>query len=171
MIIPRPDQVVISPIYDPEMIGSLYVPDSAKGRADQGIVKYVGVDCKWLRVGDHVLFSAYAGTTVELEGDGTIIFMIERLVLSIVGDSEWMVTSVPGLFHRTKDGEYFHATVESAFPLIRDTLVQSTEIRTNYRYHKIEGANIFTPEQLMEADDESWEGVRNYNKDSDAQIP
>ena len=170
MLIPRPDQVAITPIYDPEMVGSLYVPDMAKERVDQGIVKYVGSSCKWLEVGEYVLFSPYAGGTVQLEGEGTLIFMIERLVLAKVGDSEWMTTSVPGLFHKDRDGNYFHATVESAFPLIRDTLVNHTEIRTSYRRKKIEGANAFTPEELMQADEESWEEVENRNKNSDAPL-
>lgn len=155
MIVPRPDKVVIEPIYDPDKIGHIYIPDVAKERCDQGIVKYVGAACKYLKIGDWVLFPAYAGENIELDGEGTVIFMPEKLVLGIVGDSEWSTTSVPGLFFRTKEGEYIHATVETAIKLISHAAYHIGYVRPSLKpkTSKIHSERV-TLEQMSEIDDE-----------------
>lgn len=72
------DLIAVAPLGDPDKIGSIFVPQQAKQRTDQGIVMYRGPQCKELRVGDHVFFSGYTGTKVYLEEHGELIFMSEQ---------------------------------------------------------------------------------------------
>jgi len=122
MLIPRPCSVFIDPIDDPDMSpsGLLYVPTQAKERTDQGIVRYVGEQCRLAKIGDWVLFNGYAGTLVFLEGEGRLISMDERDIVAICGPHEWASTQVPGLYYKDKDGNYFTATFESALDLLKE---------------------------------------------------
>ena len=81
MLIPLRDLVYIIPLEDREKVGSIYVPDQAKQRVDQGIVKYRGPDVKELRVGDHVIFSGYSGDELITETDGLLYLMREDDIL------------------------------------------------------------------------------------------
>ncbi len=82
------DKIAVIPIEDPDMIGSLYVPEKGKQRVDQGIVKYRGPDCKEIRVGMHVIFSGYTGTHVAIEDEGMLIIMFETDVVALMNDNE-----------------------------------------------------------------------------------
>lgn len=92
-------KIAVKPILDPDKIGSLYVPDVAKERSDQGIVKYVGPNVKDVKIGDHILFSGYTGTTVQFEndGDGVLIIFDERFTVCILNGPD---TNVNGLYFR-----------------------------------------------------------------------
>lgn len=81
--------------------GSLIIPDEAKERADQGIVKYVGPKVKYVKVGDYVLFSGYTGTTVQFakDADGTIIIFREPFITAILDNPD---TDVKGLYFKSK---------------------------------------------------------------------
>lgn len=107
--------VAMRPIFPSDMIGSLYVPDIAKDRANQGIVKYIGPKVMELKPGDHVLFSGYSGSYIQLEGEGLLITMPERYISAIIHPPE---TEVPGLYFQSTDGLYFQATYEMAMELI-----------------------------------------------------
>ena len=72
------DKLAVIPLKDPDMIGSLYIPEKAKQRTDQGIVKYRGPDCKHIRVGHHVVFANYTGTKVSVEDEGVLYIMREQ---------------------------------------------------------------------------------------------
>ena len=86
------DKIAVIPFQDPDMIGSLYIPEKAKQRPDQGIVKYRGPDCKHLRVGQHVIFSAYTGTKVSVEDEGELYIMREPDVIALMDDEEAQTT-------------------------------------------------------------------------------
>lgn len=137
MITLPPKKVAVEPIFDPDMIGSLYVPDQAKERCDQGIIKYRGSDCEYLEIGDHVLFSGYSGTLVKLEGEGLLILIPEEFVTCIVLQDPIIVD---GLFFRSKEGDYFPATHEQATMLMARALEKEPRVRPskNPRHVKID---------------------------------
>jgi co-chaperonin GroES (HSP10) len=109
------NKVAATPIFDPDKIGRIYVPDMAKERCDQGVVKYVGPKCEWIKPNDYILFSGYTGTLIKLEGEGLLIVMPEDFISCII---EAPNTDIPGLYFRGKNGEYFTATYEQAVELL-----------------------------------------------------
>lgn len=137
MLTMPPNKVAIEPIFDPDMIGSLYVPDQAKERCDQGIVKYIGGDCQYIKVGDHVLFSGYSGTLIKLEDEGLLIILPEEFIAAVVHDEP---KPVDGLYFRSKDGEYFPATHEQATFLIARAMENEPTVRPSRKRSKIDGA-------------------------------
>lgn len=111
------NRVAIRIIGDPPKIGSIYIPDAYKERAEQGIVKYVGPECIDLKVGDYVVFSGYEGTTLIIEGEPTLVVIPEdRHVCKINPPA----TEIAGLYHKGADGTFFPATYESSVEMIRD---------------------------------------------------
>lgn len=118
------NKIAVVPIYDPDMIGHIIIPDIAKTRSDQGLVKYVGKGVKDIEVGDYVIFSGYTGTLLSLEDEGRLIIMDADFIVAKVDPPDMLTnTSVPGLFFRARDGEYFEATYEMAMELIRDMIL------------------------------------------------
>ena len=115
-------KVAVEPIFDPDKIGHIYVPDQAKERCDQGIVKYVGEKVRELGVGDYVLFSGYSGTLVNLEGEGRLIILPESFVVARIYPAG---TPIAGLYFKDRDGEFFEATYEEAFHLIAQATEES----------------------------------------------
>lgn len=103
MIEMLPRRIAVSPIFDSNTspTGLIIIPDEAKERCDQGIVKHVGEDCSEISVGDYVLFSGYTGTLVYVEGEGTVIIMHKDFV---IGKLHPPNTQVPGLYYRDKKG-------------------------------------------------------------------
>lgn len=106
----RGDRVAIEGINDPDKIGHIWIPDQAKFRCDQGIVKYTGPECRWLEKGDYVLFSAYSGETIQLEDEGVFIIMREVACVCKIHPAD---TEVPGLYYRDQGGAFFPATHET----------------------------------------------------------
>jgi len=82
------DRVAILPLDDPERIGSIWIPDTAKQRIDQGIVIYIGPEVKDVCVGWHVFFSGYAGTQVSIEGEGRFYVMHEDQCMAVLLEDE-----------------------------------------------------------------------------------
>lgn len=92
-IVPLGENVVVRPI-EPEEVtaGGIVLPDSARERPRQGRVLSVG-DGKLLEdgsraahdvsEGDRVIYSQYAGTEVEVEGEELLILR-EEDILAIV---------------------------------------------------------------------------------------
>lgn len=116
------NKIAVTPIRDPDMIGSIIVPDTAKEREDQGIVKYIGEGVKEIKVGDYVLFSGYTGTMVSIEGEGVIIIMPEEFAVARIDPPD---TDVKGLYFRGSDGSYFTATYEMALELMAQAFEQT----------------------------------------------
>ena len=120
MLTPLPRKVFVRPLQDPDEIEfasgvKLLVPDSAKGRSDQGIVKYVGADCKTVRIGDHVVFSGYSGDVLEIEGEGKLISLHERAIAAIIHDEP---LHIPGLYLKVSEGKFIPATHEGAIEIL-----------------------------------------------------
>lgn len=80
--------VIIIPIDDPDRIGSLYVPDSAKKNHDQGIVLWKGPEVVDLKAGDHVMFNAYSGDKIVVPGEGDFVVIPEEHVVAVYHPSE-----------------------------------------------------------------------------------
>lgn len=100
---------------------TLEVPDDAKERSDQGIVKYVGPAVKDVKIGDHVLFGGYTGTTVLMEDEGAMVILREDFVIAILDSPD---TVVPGLY--LYDGsDYFPTTYEIAIQLMAEAMGNS----------------------------------------------
>lgn len=114
------DRVAIIPIDDPDKIGSLWVPEMAKERCDQGIVKYIGPDCKYAKVGMYVVFSGYTGTLIKIEDEGN-----DRLIILPEDFCSCELTDIPttpvkNLYFRTRpahDEQY-----KELYSIIRDIL-------------------------------------------------
>jgi len=109
-------KVAITPIFDPDKIGSLYVPDIAKQRVDQGIVKYIGPDVVDIKPLDYVIFSGYSGTQLKVDGEGMLIVLNEDFIVARIDDIPF--TTVDGLYFRDRDRGYFGATYEEAINVI-----------------------------------------------------
>lgn len=119
------DKIAVIPIADPDMIGSIYVPDVAKERADQGIVKYVGPDVKDIRPGMYVTFAGYTGTLFIMDGEGKLIIMPEDKVAAVIPTPPNV--EVPGLYFRGSDGQYFPANYEQAMNIIASSFTEFGE--------------------------------------------
>lgn len=117
------NKIAVIPLFDPDKSkGGIWIPDEAKERCDQGIVKYCGPKCEFISPGDFVLFPGYTGQSIRDDEDGVLIIFRETdAVAKIVGD-EFDSTDVPGLYFRGKDGDYFQANVEYALILIAQAL-------------------------------------------------
>src|SRR2546427_12980345 len=105
----------------------IIIPDEAKERCDQGIIKYVGPEVENVRIGDHVLFSGYTGTLLDLEGEGLMIILPEDFITATIGYDweEVAATKLPGLYFRSAKGGYFTATYEQAINIIARGLEES----------------------------------------------
>ena len=124
--IPR-DKVAVIPIRDPDRVGLIYIPEQAKSRVDQGVVKYVGPECKFVKVGDYVTFSGYSGTLLNIadperpnDPGETLIILGEDFIYAVLDDLP--PVEVPGLYFKDIDGTYFQATMEMALILIAQSL-------------------------------------------------
>ena len=93
-LVPLGDRIVVQRQESQEKtVGGIYLPDSAKDRPTRGKVISVG-DGRVLengsrsqlqvKVGDHVLFTSYAGSEVNVDGDD-LMLMTEDDILAIVG--------------------------------------------------------------------------------------
>lgn len=89
---PLGDRVVVKPLDDKEdKIGSLYIPDTAKEKPQEGKVEAVGPgrteDGKLIapsvKVGDRVLYGKYSGTEIKQNGVDMLIIR-ESDILAIV---------------------------------------------------------------------------------------
>ncbi len=82
------NKIAVIPLEEPDRIGHIWIPDQAKQRTDQGVVRYKGPDVKELFLGDHVLFSGYTGTKISVEGEGVFFVMREDDVVARIDDED-----------------------------------------------------------------------------------
>jgi co-chaperonin GroES (HSP10) len=108
------DKVAIEPIFDKEKVGSLYVPDQAKRRCKQGIVKAIGRKVTTVKMGDYVFFPAYSGTVFLIEKEYSIILPEDALTAIHIPQD----VDVSGLYFRDREGEYWTATRSQALYFI-----------------------------------------------------
>jgi len=86
------DRVAIRTLSDPDKHGSIWIPDTAKKKSDQGVIIYRGPNVKDLKVGDHVLFPAYSGTKVVVADEGHFLIMPEEEIVAVLGEGEKVFT-------------------------------------------------------------------------------
>lgn len=116
------------PLFDSlKSAGGLHIPEQARERCDQGIVKYIGAKCDFVEPGDHVLFSGYTGTLLELEGEGLLIILPEEFVTAIIEYDGHEVANIDisGLYFKDKEGRHWPASYEIASRLIAKSLEES----------------------------------------------
>lgn len=116
------NKVGIIPISDPEKVGHIYIPDMAKERTDQGVVKYCGPECKYVEPGDYVIFSGWSGSAFKIEDPQTgvverLIILPEDYITAVMEDDPFII---PSLYLRGKDGSYFETTYEIAMEIIAE---------------------------------------------------
>ena len=98
------DRVAVTPIFDADTSpGGIIIPDIAKERCDQGIVKYIGPEVKDIKIGMYVLFSGYTGTLVHIAGEGSVIVMPEEFIVAELDEIENVY--VPGLYYKSRVDE------------------------------------------------------------------
>ena len=127
--IPR-HRVAVVPLFDPDMTpsGLLHIPDQAKERCDQGIVKYIGAEVDpEIKIGDHVLFSGYTGTFVRLEGEDMMIILVDEFITCKIHAAD---TDIPGLFFQDVEGDYFTATYEMVMNLVAQGIRETKWFQT-----------------------------------------
>lgn len=127
--------VAVEPLYDKDLSpsGLIVIPDSAKERCDQGLVKYIGEDCRNVFIGAHVIFSSYAGQTLQIEGEGTLIILQEHEIAAII---ETQPVDVEGLYFRDANGEYHTITYEQTLWLIANSLSVVNRVDRSYDKRK-----------------------------------
>ena len=131
--IPR-GKIGVDPMFDPDTSpGGIIIPDVAKDKCDQGIVRYVGEDVRDIKVGDHVLFSAYTGTTVRIDGEGLFIILYAEFVTCVIESPD---TEIPGLFFVDREGQYWPAPREMATTFIADAVSQQQYLAARTRNTK-----------------------------------
>lgn len=119
------DKIAVIPLFDQEKSpGGIIIPEIARERCDQGIVKYCGPNCKWLKPGDYVLFSGYTGQAVRDEVEGTLIMFREEFAVAVITDDKVGNTDIPGLYFKGPDG-YFPANYEHAMTFIAKALEEA----------------------------------------------
>lgn len=120
-------KLAVTPLFDTDRYGSLYIPEQARERCDQGIVKYIGDKCNFVQIGDHVTFSGYTGTLLSLEGEGLLILLPEDFVVAVIeyDANDVAKIEIPGLFFGGAKGEYFPATYEMAINLVAKGIEES----------------------------------------------
>lgn len=116
------NNVAITPIYNPDKTpGGLWIPDQAKDRCVQGIVKYLSSKAQeesGLSIGDWVLFSAYDGQLTYIEDEGQLIILDADRVTAILSEEGEETLPMHGLYFNTRDGDYIPATYEQVLELI-----------------------------------------------------
>ena len=113
--LPR-NKVAVRYIQDPTVSpGGIHLVGTE--RSDQGIVKYVGANVKFVRPGDYVVFSGWVGSTVHIGGEGGLIILMEESIECILHPP---ATEINGLYHVDENMNVFPATYESTIELIRD---------------------------------------------------
>lgn len=90
---PLADRVVVKPLEDEEAkVGSIYIPETAKEKPQEGKVIAVGPGKTsdtgnavpmTVKVGDKVLYGKYSGTEVTYDGEDVII-MRESDILAVI---------------------------------------------------------------------------------------
>lgn len=86
---PIADHLLIEPVYDPDKIGSIYMPPAAQNDApSHGIVRFVGPQQKEVEVGWHVLLSTAEwvkkASMYWHQGDTRLYFYTDREVIAFV---------------------------------------------------------------------------------------
>lgn len=118
MIRVKSNHCAIVPIDDPDITpGGIIIPEEAKDRTDQGIVKYVGPKCEFVEPLDYVIYGGYNGQLLVLNrgepNEERLIILSEDKLISKVAFGEIDSLTVPGLYFKSRD-ELLPASYEVA---------------------------------------------------------
>jgi chaperonin GroES len=89
---PLHDRVVVEKIEEPDMVGSLWIPDVAKEKPTRGRVLAVGPGSRardgsiipmGVKEGDEILFGKWSGTEAKIDGR-TILVMGEGDIMGVL---------------------------------------------------------------------------------------
>ena len=123
----------ILPLAEPRTTksGLLIIPDQAIKRTKQGIVKFLGPEVKDVKLGMFVLFSGYEGQLLLIsntinDDQERLIVIPEDHVTAVLDPGNF---SIPGLFFKDTDGEYFPAEYNVAYELLQEAL-ENTEFKS-----------------------------------------
>lgn len=83
MLVPFDDRLVVRPASAEEMIGSLYVPDTAKQVPAMGFIEAIGPLVKDIAIGDKVLYSFFTGTEVSHGGNDCLVLRRADLLCKV----------------------------------------------------------------------------------------
>lgn len=141
MIKPIQDKVYIAPISDADTsAGGIVIPDQAKERIDQGIVKYVGPDVQDIKPGDYVIFPNYSGTLIYIEDEEDLLIIMREddITATLV---EPINISIPGLYTKTlervEDSKGMRVVIDRYFPVDYTTAIRYiTDAIKNAEWHK-----------------------------------
>lgn len=120
----RKGQILIDPIYDSDYHNPLSklikIPDSAKERCDQGVVRELGEDCDpSITIGSHIIFSGYSGTNIGIDGR-VFILLHNKFVKAILTTNE--ERSINGLWMKGKIPASWYENWKSIFPALSGDL-------------------------------------------------
>ena len=78
---PLYDRVVIKRVDEEETtVGGIIIPETAKEKPIQGIIKMTGAEAKGVKAGQRVLFGKYAGTEIEIDQEELLIMREEDII-------------------------------------------------------------------------------------------
>jgi chaperonin GroES len=139
------DMIVCEPMFFPDQTkGGIYIPESARSRVNQGIVKYIGPKVELVKPGNHVIFTAYSGTLMKLEDEGLVIIIPEKFISAIIETSSY---EIPGLYFLDKSKHYWPCTYEFAIQLITKAAMETDWFRQlTIKEHKPSSAELYASE-------------------------
>lgn len=147
MIRVKRNYCAISPIDDPDTTpGGIIIPDEAKDRTDQGIVKYVGPECVFVQPLDYVIYGGWNGQLLNTEDDGRLIIVSEEFITARVHHEDIDSVEIPNVYYKGRDG-YFTATYETLIPLLAKAISKSPIIQDKTRWDVREVSQKSKPNQ------------------------
>jgi predicted transglutaminase-like protease len=56
----------------------------------------MGPDCKLVKIGDHVIFSGWSGTQLDMDGEPTLIILNEDFIVAKIADTDEILMEMDG---------------------------------------------------------------------------
>ena len=82
-VIPLKDRILVKPkVGEEKTAGGIFVPESAQEKTNEGKVVEVGENCP-VKKGDKILFEAFAGTEVKIDGVKHLILNAKDIIAKI----------------------------------------------------------------------------------------
>lgn len=77
-MIPLSNRVIIKQSDAKKNISGYIIPDTVAEKPLQGIVIACGSDCKWVKIGDEILYKPFTGAEIESPEGEKLIILIEN---------------------------------------------------------------------------------------------
>jgi co-chaperonin GroES (HSP10) len=143
----RTKHAAIVPIDDPETTpGGIIIPDQAKDRTDQGIVKYVGADCEFVSPLDYVIYGGFNGQLLIINTERLIV-VHEDFITARVSTDDVDSLEVAGLYYKSRDGGFTSATYETAVEFLARTIENSPWFQDKRQWNVREVSERSKPSQ------------------------